>query len=78
MADVDPGNSQDHNQAPEGQPADIVVVAPPVLETSSSEVSTSQETVNDILTTSSTEVLEDVKVECNGSEGQNQGTDYCS
>lgn len=76
MADVDPGHSQPVNQAPEGQPEDIVVVDTS-LDSTSSQVSSSSSVEVGTDTSSSQQLVEDVQVLCNGSEGQNTGTNYC-
>ena len=67
--DIDPGRSQDVNQAPEGQPEDIVVVD---VETSTSEelVSTTTEVVTDSSTSVTGTTTENVveTTPCNNSQ----------
>jgi hypothetical protein len=78
MVDVDPGKSQTHNKAPEGQPADIsssstelVASSGPTLVDSSSDVVT--ETSSVVETASSSE-----QVTCNPGQGGNPGENYCA
>lgn len=77
MADRDPGNSQSHNKAPEGQPADIVV-SDTVLDSTTSEVTgTTTDVISDSTTTTAT-TTGDESVVCNGSVGGNTGANYCN
>jgi hypothetical protein len=78
MQDVDPGKSQTHNKAPEGQPADIsssstelVASSGPELVDTSSAVVT--ETSSAVETASSTE-----QVTCNPGQGDNPGENFCA
>jgi hypothetical protein len=78
MADVDPGNSQSHNQAPEGQPADIVVSDTQLDSTSTELTGSTSETVSETTTSDPVTSVVQENVLCNGSSGQNEGTNYCN
>ncbi len=77
MADIDPGNSQGHNRAPEGQPEDIVVSSTVLDSTSSEVIASSTESVYETSSTETTSTDYSSMVNCNGSNGQNEGTNYC-
>jgi hypothetical protein len=70
MADVDPGNAQSVNQAPEGEPDDIVETST-VLDSTSSEVTSSSAVVYDE-TSSSSEQTTSEEVTCN------PGNEFCN
>src|SRR5690606_29064843 len=78
MADIDPGNSQNHNKAPEGQPEDIAETSTVLDSTKTEVIASSTESVYDSSARTSTSTAYSQQVLCNGSEGQNPGTDYCT
>lgn len=78
MADVDPGNSQSVNQAPEGQPDDIVVSDTVLESTDTALVDSTEEVVTDTQVSDPVVTTESETVNCNGSSGQNEGTNYCN